>query len=128
MTVAAPTTRLTPPAVVGARGPRTAAGRGAETSPSTTGCVTGSLPMSTPPYGGLAWPAVVVFVNTVLSLFYYLRWMAGAGPGVGQGQPWSGTTERSPAVERLITLIVPSVSSTTAASDAKSPDPFARTA
>lgn len=40
--------------------------------------------------GGLAWLAVVVFVNTVASLFYYLRWIVpaysrdfGAAPGAG---------------------------------------------
>lgn len=26
--------------------------------------------------GGAAWLAVVVFVNTLISLFYYLRWIA----------------------------------------------------
>lgn len=34
--------------------------------------------------GGYAWLAVVVFVNTVLSLFYYLRWIA---PVYGRGEP-----------------------------------------
>ena len=52
--------------------------------------------------GGLAWLAVLVFVNTVVSLFYYLRWIA---PVYGRGEPpartlpgafvpraWSATT------------------------------------
>ncbi|WP_224280465.1 NADH-quinone oxidoreductase subunit N [Nocardioides lacusdianchii] len=52
--------------------------------------------------GGLAWLAVLVFVNTVISLFYYLRWIA---PVYGRGEPpartlpgafvpaaWSATT------------------------------------
>ncbi|HEU4512862.1 MAG TPA: NADH-quinone oxidoreductase subunit N [Nocardioidaceae bacterium] len=34
--------------------------------------------------GGHAWLAVVVFVNTVVSLFYYLRWIA---PVYGRGEP-----------------------------------------
>jgi len=38
--------------------------------------------------GGHAWLAVVVFVNTVISLFYYLRWIA---PVYGRGEP----TERT---------------------------------
>ncbi len=52
--------------------------------------------------GGLAWLAVLVFVNTVVSLFYYLRWIASV---YGRGEPpartlpaafvpraWSATT------------------------------------
>jgi NADH-quinone oxidoreductase subunit N len=52
--------------------------------------------------GGHAWLAVVVFVNTVISLFYYLRWIA---PVYSRGEPsarnllgsfvpatWSATT------------------------------------
>ena len=52
--------------------------------------------------GGLAWLAVLVFVNTVVSLFYYLRWIT---PVYGRGEPpartlpgafvpraWSATT------------------------------------
>lgn len=38
--------------------------------------------------GGLAWLAVLVFVNTVVSLFYYLRWIA---PVYGRGEPHAGT-------------------------------------
>ena len=34
--------------------------------------------------GGHAWLAVLVFVNTVVSLFYYLRWIA---PVYGRGEP-----------------------------------------
>ncbi|HSE07848.1 MAG TPA: proton-conducting transporter membrane subunit [Nocardioidaceae bacterium] len=34
--------------------------------------------------GGYAWLAVVVFVNTLVSLFYYLRWIA---PVYGRGEP-----------------------------------------
>ncbi|WP_460868653.1 NADH-quinone oxidoreductase subunit N [Nocardioides pakistanensis] len=34
--------------------------------------------------GGYAWLAVLVFVNTVTSLFYYLRWIA---PVFGRGEP-----------------------------------------
>jgi NADH-quinone oxidoreductase subunit N len=34
--------------------------------------------------GGQAWLAVLVFVNTVVSLFYYLRWIA---PVYGRGEP-----------------------------------------
>lgn len=51
--------------------------------------------------GGLAWLAVLVFVNTVISLFYYLRWIApvyGSGApaepvaaGVITPAPWSAT-------------------------------------
>ncbi len=50
--------------------------------------------------GGLAWLAVLVFVNTLVSLFYYLRWVVAAfRPGEGSErvvrtayvpQPWSG--------------------------------------
>lgn len=51
--------------------------------------------------GGLAWLTVLVFVNTVISLFYYLRWIAAV---YGRGEPartmpgafvpaaWSATT------------------------------------
>ena len=52
--------------------------------------------------GGHAWLAVVVFVNTVVSLFYYLRWIAPAyrrqdsadtaPPPVFVAAPWSATT------------------------------------
>ena len=35
--------------------------------------------------GGHAWLAVVVLVNTVVSLFYYLRWIA---PVYGRGEPY----------------------------------------
>lgn len=38
--------------------------------------------------GGLAWLAVLVFVNTLLSLFYYLRWIA---PAYGQDRTSDGT-------------------------------------
>ncbi len=38
--------------------------------------------------GGLAWLAVLVFVNTVVSLFYYLRWIA---PVYGRGELHAGT-------------------------------------
>lgn len=40
--------------------------------------------------GGMAWLAVVAIVNTVASVFYYLRWIAPAfraGPGDGAEQP-----------------------------------------
>ncbi|MFP5253521.1 MAG: NADH-quinone oxidoreductase subunit N [Actinomycetes bacterium] len=36
--------------------------------------------------GGHAWLAVLVFLNTVVSLFYYLRWIAPAY----SGHPWDG--------------------------------------
>lgn len=51
--------------------------------------------------GGHAWLAVVVFVNTVVSLFYYLRWIAPAYRREGGADasspaaapaPWSATT------------------------------------
>lgn len=52
--------------------------------------------------GGLAWLAVLVFVNTVVSLFYYLRWIAPVYgrverpaptlPGAFVAATWSATT------------------------------------
>lgn len=52
--------------------------------------------------GGHAWLAVLVFVNTVISLFYYLRWIApayghgrqpvNAAPSDFVAKPWSATT------------------------------------
>lgn len=38
--------------------------------------------------GGYEWLAVMVFVNTVISLFYYLRWIA---PVYGRGEPLGST-------------------------------------
>ncbi|MFV9635859.1 NADH-quinone oxidoreductase subunit N [Mycobacterium neumannii] len=49
--------------------------------------------------GGAAWLAVVVFVNTVISLFYYLRWIIPAYQQTADGRhdafatrPWSAAT------------------------------------
>ncbi|MEU2616167.1 proton-conducting transporter membrane subunit [Micromonospora sp. NPDC007271] len=65
---------------------------------------------------GYAWLAVVVFVNTVISLFYYLRWIAAAfrghrqaPPGIGEvappneGRPWSA---RLAVVAAALSLVV----------------------
>ncbi|MFZ5848361.1 MAG: NADH-quinone oxidoreductase subunit N [Actinomycetota bacterium] len=62
--------------------------------------------------GGYAWLAVLVFVNTVVSLFYYLRWIA---PVYGRGEPpartmtgafmprpWSAATAVTTAVLSLL--------------------------
>ena len=62
--------------------------------------------------GGHAWLAVLVFVNTVVSLFYYLRWIA---PVYGRGEPvertmsgafvpasWSAATAVTTAVLSLL--------------------------
>jgi NADH-quinone oxidoreductase subunit N len=62
--------------------------------------------------GGHAWLAVLVFVNTVISLFYYLRWIA---PVYGRGEPpvrtmpgafvperWSAATAVTTAVLSLV--------------------------
>jgi NADH-quinone oxidoreductase subunit N len=62
--------------------------------------------------GGHAWLAVLVFLNTVISLFYYLRWIA---PVYGRGEPpartmpgafvaerWSAATAVTTAVFRLV--------------------------
>lgn len=43
--------------------------------------------------GGLAWLVVVAAVNTVASLFYYLRWIA---PAYGGADPSSGPDDRRP--------------------------------
>ncbi len=56
--------------------------------------------------GGAAWLAVVAAVNTVASLFYYLRWVAPvfrAGPlrtdaGVAEPRPWAGAAALAGAV------------------------------
>ncbi len=45
--------------------------------------------------GGYAWLAVLAVVNTVASLFYYLRWIAravGEGPGRHEGGGWAAAT------------------------------------
>jgi NADH-quinone oxidoreductase subunit N len=45
--------------------------------------------------GGLQWLAIVVFGNTLISLFYYLRWLV---PVFQSGQDSNGrTSRRSPA-------------------------------
>lgn len=38
-------------------------------------------------YGGLAWLAVAVLINTAPSLYYYLRWIAPAYRGAQPGAP-----------------------------------------
>ena len=67
-----------------------------------TGVFIGKLTTATAAWdGGQAWLAVVVFVNTVVSLFYYLRWIAPAYRSVaptegippdGSGARWSTLT------------------------------------
>ncbi len=42
--------------------------------------------------GGLAWLVVVAAVNTVASLFYYLRWIAPAATGVAASESTTGDT------------------------------------
>lgn len=55
--------------------------------------------------GGHAWLAVIVFVNTVLSLFYYLRWIA---PVYGRGEPPARTMTGAltPATGSATTAVV----------------------
>lgn len=62
--------------------------------------------------GGHAWLAVLVFVNTVISLFYYLRWIAPAFGRTEQSEPpnaapsrrgrWSAATALIAAVLSLV--------------------------
>jgi len=61
--------------------------------------------------GGMAWLAAAVFANSVVSLFYYLRWIAPvyrsgearAAPATGRflPRPWSSTTAIASAVAVL---------------------------
>ena len=51
--------------------------------------------------GGLAWLVVVAAVNTVASLFYYLRWLA---PIFARNSPRSGEPSRRPWAERATIL------------------------
>ncbi|WP_206680331.1 NADH-quinone oxidoreductase subunit N [Flaviflexus huanghaiensis] len=62
--------------------------------------------------GGVAWLAIAVFVNSVVSLFYYVRWIAPvyrsgearASHGMGQflPTPWSSATAIASAVAVLV--------------------------
>ncbi|RFU21744.1 NADH-quinone oxidoreductase subunit N [Geodermatophilus marinus] len=57
--------------------------------------------------GGLAWLVVLAAVNTVASLFYYLRWFApafagvAAAPGVGEPGPGSGPRTAAGTAQRI---------------------------
>jgi NADH-quinone oxidoreductase subunit N len=57
--------------------------------------------------GGLAWLAVVVMINSVVSLFYYLRWLAPvftrAEDDTGDPEPPTAALRRSPWVATAIT-------------------------
>ncbi|MEU0467045.1 NADH-quinone oxidoreductase subunit N [Amycolatopsis sp. NPDC006131] len=63
-----------------------------------TGVFAGKLTVFTAAYdGGFAWLVVVAAINTVASLFYYLRWIAPAvrsadSPGVPDVERWSAGT------------------------------------
>lgn len=56
--------------------------------------------------GGLAWLAAVVMVNSVASLFYYLRWLAPALTRTGDGRAElptaAATSQRSPWVSAAV--------------------------
>lgn len=56
--------------------------------------------------GGLAWLVVVAAVNTVASLFYYLRWIVPAFGGVGGGAAGSAASGGPGAVLRLPVVVV----------------------
>ncbi|MBY3554781.1 NADH-quinone oxidoreductase subunit N [Modestobacter lapidis] len=57
--------------------------------------------------GGLAWLVVVAAINTVASLFYYLRWIAPAfagvpvAPATGEGEPGSGPRTAAGTAQRI---------------------------
>ncbi|HCA87567.1 MAG TPA: NADH-quinone oxidoreductase subunit N [Streptomyces sp.] len=55
--------------------------------------------------GGLAWLVAIAALNTLASLFYYLRWIAPAvasGPAGPQPEPWAGATAISAGIATLI--------------------------
>lgn len=65
--------------------------------------------------GGLAWLAVAVMVNSVISLFYYLRWVVPAflppepdeaatdfTAGAGAGRPWATRTAQAAGVASVL--------------------------
>ncbi|WP_099023299.1 NADH-quinone oxidoreductase subunit N [Mycolicibacterium palauense] len=73
-----------------------------------TGVFVGKLMTATAAWdGGAAWLAVVVFVNTLISLFYYLRWIVpcyqrdGAEPGFTVRR-WSAAVAVSAAAASLL--------------------------
>jgi NADH-quinone oxidoreductase subunit N len=82
-----------------------------------TGIFVGKLTTASAAWdGGYAWLAVAVLANTVISLFYYLRWIAptyrrvatpahehGAGPAPGPTRPWSAGTA---VVAAILSVIV----------------------
>jgi NADH-quinone oxidoreductase subunit N len=63
--------------------------------------------------GGLAWLVVLAAVNTVASLFYYLRWIAAAAtvPGAPSGQDRVGGTGLTPLTASPLTLHAAAVAS-----------------
>ncbi len=58
--------------------------------------------------GGMAWLTVALLLNTLLSLFYYLRWVAPAvrrddpDPSLREPRPWSARTAVSAAVGSVL--------------------------
>ena len=58
--------------------------------------------------GGMAWLTVALLVNTLVSLFYYLRWVAPAvrrddpDPSLRELRPWSARTAVTAAVGSVL--------------------------